>query len=167
MWVPPAARLRDSVFAVIAPLSQSPQLLASGHMSHWDCSPTPVPILRPTDTHTQVSLSQPWAGLSNSWLGPYGPSSSHLLLVLHPPRHACPPHTPLAPSFTYSPAQLAGSLGVLTYTLAHPHSLKVLHHRHTALQPMVWLQLLHSNPYTHTYTENRIPHPGKNIRNWV
>lgn len=74
-----------------------------------------------------------------------------------------PPPTPLAPSSTYSPAQLAGSLGVLTYTLVHPHSLKVLHHRHTALQPMVWLQLLHSNPYTHTYTENRVPHPGKTL----
>lgn len=50
---------------------------------------------------------------------------------------------------------------MLTRSLAHPQSLEVLHHGHTALQPMVWLQLLHSDPHTQTCVENRVPHPGK------
>lgn len=42
MWITPAARLRHSIRPVATPGSQSPQLLASGHMSTLGHSSTPV-----------------------------------------------------------------------------------------------------------------------------
>lgn len=114
-----------------------------------------------THRHTHTSGSQSASrhhGLPSCWLGSSCPSSSHLLQVPHPARDTCPP-TPLA----HRPLHLLTRLDLwdCSHTRLHIHTHSRCCNMDTALQPMVSLHLLHSDPHTHTCTENRVLHPGK------
>lgn len=121
MWSSPAAGLRYLICPVVASGSQSAQLLADGHLSTQDHSPT---LAASTDihahTHTHTSGSPSPHPDSSGCPGPlFLPAASSS----HGPTLRDTPKAPI--HIICSSSHPAASLPALTYSLAHPHSLRL------------------------------------------